>query len=276
MYTYSHTRTLALKVICILALFSAAQVAPPAHVEGPNEEPIVQVGPKAVQASGFPTIDIGQIFGHIGSFAQGLDQIASLREKYELIRSNFKRLANITGWDPLDNFFKPIDDFLQNNFDPMFAVARAGYNAWEGMRDTYYDFKQNAGSGSLKERAKQAGKFTVEMAKDVFTDPAKTDTMLADMEDKIDKAQQCIEEAKGNMSMNNCISHIQSLGVQQMGRVERAIAKQSALIAAQGLNDKTSERHRQKLLDVLVQENADFTLTTVEGTPAYNAIDRKY
>lgn len=276
MYTTSHTRPLALKVICLLALFSAVQVAPPMQAEGPNEESIVQVGPKAVQATGFPTMDISQIFSDIAEFAQNLDKIAQLRQDYELVRSNFKRLANITGWDQLNDFFKPIDDFMQNTFDPMFAVARAGHNAWEGMRDTYYDYKENAGSGSLKERAKQAGKFTVEMAKDVFTEPAKTDTMLADIENKVNKAQQCIEEAKGNMSMNNCISHIHSLGIQQMGRVERAIAKQSALIAAQGLNDKTSERHRKHLLDVLVQENADFTLQTVEGTPAYNGFDRTY
>lgn len=267
-------KTFLARLALILALFGLPAISPPL-ADDPSET-MLPGGPETVQAGGIPTIDIGQIFGHLTNFAQMLDQVSQIRKQYNLVRDNFRTLASITGWDALDSFFKPIDDFFASTFDPVFEVARLGYGGWKSLRDDYYDYEKGSMSGkSLQKQVTHAGSMTMEMLKDTFTEPAKANRKLDSLQAKIQHVNSCIEEAaKGNLSARQCQAHLESLGVRQMGQIEKALAKQTALIAAQGLNDRATIRHRREVLGRLRDRARQETFDFVDNGPQYTDVLR--
>lgn len=267
-------QTFVARLALILALMGLPAISPPS-ADDPSET-MLPGGPQTVQAGGIPTIDIGQIFGHLSNFAQMLDQISQIRKQYNLVRDNFRTLASITGWDALDDFFKPIDDFFASTFDPVFEVARLGYDGWQSLRDNYYDYEKGGSSDmSLQKQFERAGSMTYQMMLDTFTEPAKANRKLDSLQAKVQQVNACFEEAaKGNLTASQCQAHLKSLGVRQMGQIEKALAKQTALIAAQGLNDKATIRHRRKVLRQLRDRSREQTFDFADNSPEYTDVLR--
>lgn len=264
-------KSLLTKVLFIWMLMAVPALSPPAD-KGP-----VNLGPKTVQANGIPTVDIGQIFGHLSNFASMLTQISQIRRQYQLVRDNLRTLSNITGWNALNDFFKPIDSFIQNNFDPIFAVSRLGYEGFKNLQKEYYEFQGgNDGNLSLSQQSQNAAKFTVQMFKDTFSEPAKAAEKIDGLQQKIQKANDCVSAAKGNKSMQHCLTHLKSLGVRQMSDIQRTIAKQTALIASRGLNDKVTRLHRQRAFDDIKRGVRNGTLDQLTNQPPnYTELPRR-
>lgn len=248
--TYRTPNTLVSRVSVLLLVFSIPLFAP----QAPDGDGSALPGaPKVAEASGIPTVDIGQIFGHIGNFGQMLHQISEIRAQYELVRDNFRKIAAMTGWEGLNSFFKPIDQWLQNTFDPIIGGARAGLNAWNQVKSEYFN-DGGPNFSSLGETLKDAGKFTYNLSKDVFMEPAKANKRLSMIEDRVKDVKDCIGDSKGQQQTAGCMAALHQMGVTQMTQVQKAIAKQSALIASQGMNSQAAKRHRRSLVEMLRQQ----------------------
>lgn len=250
--TYRAPNTLASRVSVLLLVFSLPLFAP----QSPDGDGLPVPGtPKVAQASGIPTVDIAQVFGHLGNFGQMLSQISEIRAQYELVRDNFRIISKITGWEGLNSFFKPIDKWLTKTFDPIIAGARAGLNTWNSVKETYFnDDKGSNKDATLQERLKDAGRFTYNLGKDVFMEPAKANKRLSMIEDRVKDVKDCLGEAKGRKQTSGCMAALHQMGVTQMTQVQKAIAKQTALIASRGMNSQAAKRHRRGIVELLRQQ----------------------
>lgn len=245
--TYRTPNAFASRVSVLLLVFSIPLFAP----QAPDGDGLPVPGtPKVAEASGIPTIDIGQIFGHLGNFGQMIQNISELRAQYELVRDNFRLISNITGWDGLNSFFKPIDDWLVSTFDPIIAGARSGLKIWNGVKEEYFtDDKSNR--ESTQEMLKDAGKFTYNLGKDIFMEPAKANERLEKINSTVEDVRKCLNKSSGRQQTQGCIAALHQLGIKQMNQVQGAIARQSALIASQGLHSAAARRQRQNIVEIL-------------------------
>jgi hypothetical protein len=242
-------------------LFAIPALAPPTDQNAP-----VNLGPKKAQAIGIPFSDITQIFGHMGNFGQMLQQISELRREYQMISDNFKalgELANVTfGIETgLTKFFTRLDQSVASNFDPVLGLARSSISEDANVNDLYGGFKQffnfSEGSGSIGEKIRDAGKFSTEMMWDAFTEPGKSRKQIESIHDRVSKIRDCVEQAKGRKSVQGCMTNLEAMGITQMGRIERAIAKQTALMATQGIDSEVAKEHRREAMQHLREKGRE-------------------
>lgn len=233
-------------------LFAIPALAPPTDQNAP-----VNLGPKKAQAIGIPFSDITQIFGHMGNFGQMLQQISELRREYQLISDNFKALGDLassfginTG---LKKFFNDLDKRIRRNFDPVLGLSRSLEENYDlsSMTDNYKQFFDFTGSAPIGQRIKDAGGMAADMMWSGFTEPGKARKQIESIHNRVRQMRKCVDNAKGEQSIQGCMTNLKAMGVTQMGRIERAIAKQTALLASQGIDSEVAQKHRHQAMQHL-------------------------
>ena len=245
------------KVLLILALMSAMQVAPPTSYNGDGGSSI-GLGPKKAQA--LPDIDFQQLSGHITSIGNLWKNILQLRQQYQLIRNNFRQLStlvgSITGWEGLDSFFGPIDQFVNETLDPIIAYSNLGVNTLEALSKEFNSMNtgNNADESSASQMEDQQ-KFSLETVKRFFTEPSAVNKRLSKLNDMAQSASDCIQQAQGNLQLKQCFSTLKAVTGKKVGAVTRALARQSALVAQDGISSRMAAQHRRKMAQLVEKEN---------------------
>lgn len=249
------------KVLLVLSLFALPQIAPPS---GNGDDAVLNLGPKAAEAQ-FLTQDIAQVFGHIGNFGQMLDQIGQLRKQYQTIRDNFKKIGGIAsalGFDlKIDDFFAPIDKVVNDNFDKAFAIASLSENTWDSLTRKYGNISSGDAASSASEQLRDAGKFTKKLATDFVKEPKAANKKLTMLQKRVEASQDCMQAAKGNLQVSSCMQSMQAAGVKSLGRLEAAVAKQTALLAQGKANTINARVARERLRIMVTEENEAGTNT---------------
>ena len=258
------------KVVLLIALLTTPQIAPPTGGGGDRG---MDLGPKTAHAAGIPTIDIGQIFGHLTQNGGLLATIEEYRRKYSMIKDNFKKVGAIADTMGIgsvqnffDSFFTPIDNFIQDKFDPAFAITSLAANSLEALGKEFNEINSGNNAGeSAASQNKDRTKFALEMAKSFFTEPGRVNKRLRRLNNTVQSAQKCIQSAKGNLQVNQCLSSVEAITGQKLGQMTRAIARQTALMAQGKVGSRYERAHRARLQQLVTEENeagSDYYFTT--------------
>jgi hypothetical protein len=252
----------------ILFIFALPALSPPSP-DNPSEA-LLPGAPETAQAF-IPMSDISQIFGHLAKFAQGVEKISQVREEFNMVRDNFKKINQIAGSAfgvnlGLEKFLAPFDKFMKNTFDPILGLTKLTTNELLKMREDYTNMNSGKNQGrSLSEQGQMAGEWTLSLMKEMVTDPGKANDRLQMINNTVRKVNECVtEHAKGSQSFKQCQSMLEQAGLRQMGQIERAITRQTMLLASQGMDSRAAKRQREALMEVLMNNarqetlNADF------------------
>lgn len=267
--TSFYPRSQVAKLLVILALCTAPLVAPP----GDDGEPLVPGTPKAAQA-GFPTIDIAQVFGHLSRFSQLLTTVNEVRKQVELYKDNFIKLADMAGVEGVEELFSPVTEVL-DTVTPYMETLEGGVNVLMNQRDEFYEMTN--GNESPGEKIDDMKKYTTEIAKDFVLEPGKTNDRLESVQNKIQTIRQdCLGKAKGRASMRQCMAQLQTLTTRQITNLEKALARQTALIAGQGLDSDAATQHRENVWEALKVDLRNNRLEYfLENDPSYARVPKR-
>jgi hypothetical protein len=266
-------KSLVSRVSVLLLVFSIPLFAP----SSPEGDAYLPGAPTTAQAI-IPTTDITQVFGHLGQFGAALDQIAKIRSQYELVRDNFRKISQITGWEPLNDFFKPVDDFLDSTFDPAFGAMRtlSDSKMLDHMETTFKTYFTDEGPGTTEENKKNMTEYALKMGKSMLMEPAVANNVLTDIQERKKSIDKCISNSKGRKSMNHCMAELETMGLVQNTRLNRALARQTALIATQGLKGDAAQKQRREIVNILRDQTHQeiFKIVSKKKTEAYQSTPR--
>ena len=255
------TKKIIPKIILVLILITGTQIAPPCSVGTSNHS--ITVGPKTTKAFSLipiSKIDFFQLFGHTGQVGNFITKIVELREDYKMIRDNFRQISGvvegITGWGGLDSFFAPVDNFINQRFDPVFALTTFTVDQLEALSKEYNEVNtgNNAGESSASQFEDHAN-FAFESMKSFFTEPANVNDRLSRLNEKVLAARDCIKAAKGELQSKQCAASIRAVKGQKVGQAQKAMARQTAMMAHDQTGPRLQLRIRMRQEELNEKEN---------------------
>ena len=219
-------------------------------------------GTPSVVHAGWPVFDISNLLTAMQQFIQIKQQIDTARETYQAIRKDFEIIADLTGIDAINDFFKPVDGVLvaYDDFTKPFDQAEILYNElfpedptrYEGNLADAWNYTNEVVNGSYKDQILQAS-YNAENLRQTLQ--------------RIQSVRDCADGARGSLEINRCMVNSGLIQAYELSTLKAQIIRQGMYTALRGNNDYLTQTHRRMLWNEIIRDAQNDQLSWTTQKP---------
>lgn len=216
-----------------------------------------------VQTAGWPVFDISNLVSAMQTFVQIKQQIDQAAEQYQMLRKNFAVISELTGWDTLNTMFAPIDGVV-NRWDNFKSLDLA-----QGMINNFFPNDPDTYEGNLADVFSDAGQRIKETFDEQILNVSNMQLDLEKTAERLGKINECAANAEGTLSIERCMVNVGLVQANELSTMKAQLVRQGMYTALRGNNDYVTQRHRRMLLNELMEDAQQGTLTWSKSPATY-------